>query len=138
MLASKAIETDIIRLLTGSRLATEVSGGIYRAGLRPRGSEKEDIIVDFISGTVGYPSSGIVNVLVYVKDITPYGNGVNVEDGRRVDELQYMAGEWVESLTAGVSAYRFELDSTITSEDDEAIGQHFIVVRLKYYIFDNN
>lgn len=132
---AKQIQGDIRRMLTGSKLAEEVSGGVYRNGYRPRDSRKEDIIVTFTAGIPDQIETGVVTVNIYVPDIDPCGNGVFVEDGQRTERLETLAQQWVESLTAAKSPYLFRLRQTICTEEAPEISQHFVVVRLGFRYF---
>ena len=131
---AKQVQTDIIDLLRNSELAAEVSGGIYRKGYRPRDSRKEDIIVIFTAGIPDEIQTGVVTVNIFIPDIDPYGNGVQVEDGERSEELETLAQRWVESLSG--NNYLFELQQTIYTEAEPEINQHFVVVKLRYRLYE--
>ncbi len=133
----KQIQGDIYRMLKASTLATAISGEVYRNGLRPRDSQKEDAIVIFTTGTPDEIQEGVVTVNIYVPDIDPYDNGVTVEDSERTEELEQLADAWVNSLTADKSCYKFRLMQTIYTEDEAAINQHFVVIKLQYRYYDN-
>ncbi len=133
----KQIQGDIYRMLKASTLATAISGEVYRNGLRSRDSQKEDAIVIFTTGTPDEIQEGVVTVNIYVPDIDPYDNGVTVEDSERTEELEQLADEWVNSLTADKSCYKFRLMQTIYTEDEAAINQHFVVIKLQYRYYDN-
>lgn len=137
MKTAKEIQTDIYNFLRGSKFAQGVNGDVYRQGYRPRNSAKEDIIVIFTTGAVGEVQRGVVTINAYVPDIDPYRNGVFVEDGRRTAEVETLAKNWVESLTAAKSDYLFNLNNTIYTEADAEVPQHFIVVRLNYKLYQN-
>ena len=137
---SKQVQSDVIALLKDSPLASSVSGGIYRgepdSSFRPRDSKLEDIVVIF---TNGYPSeieTGVVTVHIYVPDIDPYGDGVLVEDGKRTEQLERLADDWVNSLTCDRSDYKFKLRQTIHTQYNPDIHQNFVVVRLGYNLYD--
>lgn len=132
MLTAKQVQTDVYNMLKDSALSSMISGAVYRAGYRPRDSRAEDAIVTFTAGTVGEVEKGVVTVNIYVPDIDPYENGVLVEDGTRTDELEQAAAEWVQTLTAEKSDYKFKLSKTIYTEADRDTKQHFIVVILEY------
>jgi hypothetical protein len=119
-------------LLADSELCAEVSGKVYREGYRPRDSRLEDISVIFVTGTPAQIEQGAVTLNIYVPDITPYNDGVYVEDGRRTSYLEELASRWVQSLTTSRTNYRFNLLRTISTNNDEAIHQHFVVVQLEY------
>jgi hypothetical protein len=130
----KQVQGDVIELLQNGQLPGLVNGKIYRNGYRPRGSRQEDIIVTFTAGLSEQIQTGIVTINIYVPDIET-GNGVMVENGRRCEELEIAANEWVESLTAAVSDYRFALQQTVYTAHDIDVSQHFVVVKLKYEFF---
>lgn len=132
MLTAHKVQTDIMALLAGSELCAEVSGKVYRAGYRPRDSRLEDIIVTFVTGTPLQVERGAVTLNIYVPDIAPYNDGVYVEDGRRTSLIEELADRWVQSLTTSRANYKFNLLRTISTDNDEAIHQHFVVVQLEY------
>lgn len=134
----KNIQGDIYQLLKDSTLYTLISGEVYRNGYRPRDSRLEDAVVSFTAGFPTEIQEGVVTVNIYVPDIDPYKNGVLVEDGERTEELELLAQAWVESLTAEVSCYKFELQQTIYTEEEPDIAQHFVVVKLRYRYYGDD
>lgn len=134
----KQVQGDIYNLLKGSTICSMISGDVYRNGYRPRNSSLEDAVVTFTAGLPDQIQTGVVTVNIYVPDIDPYDNGVFVEDGQRTEELERLAAEWVDSLTAAVSCYAFKLQQTIYTEEEAEINQHFVVVKLGYKYFDIN
>ena len=132
MKTAKQIQSDIINLLKGSELAIAANGEIYRFGYRPRDSKKEDIIVVFTAGFTEQIQIGIVTINIFVSDIESADNGVMLENGRRCEELEIAACNWVKSLTTDKSDYKFTLQQTIYTEAEPEINQHFVVVKLKY------
>lgn len=134
----KQVQGDIYQLLKGSTICSMISGDVYRNGYRPRNSSLEDAVVTFTAGLPDQIQTGVVTVNIYVPDIDPYDNGVLVEDGQRTEELERLAAEWVDSLTAAVSCYAFRLQQTIYTEEEAEINQHFVVVKLGYKYFDIN
>lgn len=134
----KQVQGDIYQLLKGSTICSMISGDVYRNGYRPRNSSLEDAVVTFTAGLPDQIQTGVVTVNIYVPDIDPYDNGVLVEDGQRTEELERLAAEWVDSLTAAVSCYAFRLQQTIYTEEEAEINQHFVVIKLGYKYFDIN
>lgn len=132
MLTASAVQSDIMALLADSELCAEVSGKVYRNGYRPRDSRLEDIIVTFVTGTPSQVERGAVTLNIYVPDITPYNNGVYVEDGLRVSQIEHLADLWVQSLKARRTNYLFNLLRTISTMREEATHEHFVVVQLEY------
>lgn len=134
---AKQIQGDIYNLLRTSALASELSGNVYRSGMRPRDSRLEDAIVIFTAGLAGQIQTGVVTINIFVPDVVPYNDGVLVEDSERTEQIEVLAQQWVDSLNASVSCYKFELQRTITTDAAEEIHQHFVVVKLAYSFFDN-
>lgn len=137
-LTAKQIQGDVYTFLKDSVLCSMISGDVYRNGLRPRDSVKEDAVVIFTAGLPDQIQTGVVTVNIYVPDIDPYGNGVLVENARRTAEIEELASEWAASLKAGLSNYRVRLQQTIYTEEDAEIRQHFVVVKLRYEYFGND
>lgn len=135
---SKQIQGDIYRLLKDSTLYTMISGEVYRSGMRPRDSRKEDAVVIFTAGLAGQIQTGVVTVNIFVPDIDPYENGVMTEDGQRTEQVEALAQAWADSLTAEVSCYQFQLQQTITTDYEPDISQHFVVVKLAYRYFGDD
>lgn len=138
ILTSKRVQGDIYRLLKRSSLAASLSGQVYRSGMRPRDSRQEDAVVIFTSGLSEQVQSGVVTVNIFVPDVEGTGTGVLEEDGQRCEEIERLAQEWVESLTADRSSYKFELQQTIYTEAEPDINQHFVVVKLRYQYFGDD
>lgn len=132
MLTAHKVQDDIMALLRESELVDYVTGEVYREGYRPRDSRKEDIVVIFVTGTPEQVERGAVTLNIYVPDITPYNNGVYVEDGLRVSQIEHLADLWVQSLKARRTNYRFNLLRTISTMREEATHEHFVVVQLEY------
>lgn len=128
------IQGDILGLLKRSTLASAISGGVYRAGYRPRDSRLEDAVVIFTAGLPSQVQTGVVTVHIYVPDIEL--NGVWVEDGARAEVLEAAAQAWADSLTCAVSDYKFSVQQTVTTEAAPEIQQHFVVVMLRYEYFN--
>lgn len=132
MLTAHKVQDDIMALLRESELVDYVAGEVYREGYRPRDSRKEDIVVIFVTGAPEQVERGAVTLNIYVPDITPYNNGVYVEDGLRVSQIEHLADLWVQSLKARRTNYRFNLLRTISTMREEATHEHFVVVQLEY------
>lgn len=132
MLTAHKVQDDIMALLRESELVDYVTGEVYRKGYRPRDSRKEDIVVIFVTGTPEQVERGAVTLNIYVPDITPYNNGVYVEDGLRVSQIEHLADLWVQSLKARRTNYLFNLLRTISTMREETTHEHFVVVQLEY------
>lgn len=135
---SKQIQGDIYQLLKNNTLYSMISGDVYRKGYRPRDSREEDAVIIFTAGLPEQIQTGVVTIHIYVPDVDTYNNGVLVENGRRTAEIERLAQDWVDSLTADVSCYKFELQATISTEEEPDTKQHFIVVMLRYEYFGDD
>lgn len=135
---SKQVQGDIYRMLKDSSFSSMISGEVYRQGYRPRDSRKEDAVVIFTTGLPNQIQTGVVTVNIFVPDIDPYNNGLMVEDGERTEQIERLAGQWVESLTTDKSCYKFKLQQTIYTEEEAEIKQHFVVVKLRYEYFGDD
>jgi len=128
------IEDDIYGFVKNSPLASFISGEVYKYGMRPRDSKKEDAIVKFVTGynTENPLQDGTVVVNIYVPNIAQRKNGVLVRDITRCTVIEIEANKWVDSLTASKSNYLFSKAQTIYTEEEPEINQHFVSIRLKF------
>ncbi len=102
------IKDDIYKFIKNTTLATAVSGKICKQGVRPKGSDKEDIVISVIANVNGQIQEATVNVNVYVADDVK-SDGQNQEATIRLRELCDIASETLE-VGAGED-YRFTLES---------------------------
>ena len=135
---SKQVQGDIYNFLRNSTLSSMISGGVYRKGYRPRDSKLEDAVVIFTAGLPDQIQTGVVTVNIFVPDTDAFENGILVEDGQRTESIEKLADDWVKSLNASVSCYKFRLQQTIYTDEEQDIKQHFVVVKLAYEYYDGN
>lgn len=126
----KEIEKDVYRIIKASALKSVVKGQFYRAGMRPKSAETEDVVVRFHTGLDGQEQSGIVLVHVYVPNIKISADGELAEDITRIEHLESIINEIFDSLED--DEYWFEKDGTPKSYPAEGVEQHFINTRIKY------
>lgn len=132
------IQTDVYNLLKASTLVSNLSGGIYRKGLRPRDSKLEDLVVIFTTATGEQVQQGVVTLNIYVPDIYPMGNGIPTENVLRCETIEGLVQTEIEGLNAGRSDYLFSLKDAVHTQRDEEIEQSFVVAKLSFRIFQNN
>lgn len=132
MKTSRNIQGDVWQMLQGSDLQQSITGSVYREGMRPRDSRLEDAVVIFTSGSAAQIQEGVITVNIFVNDIDLWGNGQYVEDGSRCEEIEGLAQQWADTLTADRSLYYFELADAISTNHDADLRQSFVVVRLRY------
>lgn len=128
MKTEKQIERDFFHFVKNSDLASKISGKVYRGGMRPTGSDKEDIIVKFLAGLDLQIQSGVVVVNIYVPDISIPDR--KVENMARIGELQGSLLEFMKNNNN--TEYLIETEATPKTLRAEDIGQHFIYSRLKF------
>lgn len=119
--------------LAGSgSIAGVINGNIYQDGVRPRDSQKEDMVFIYTSGvTFGERVKGEITVNLYVPDVQPYTNGVYVKDGARLVTLSQYLQTWASSLP-GTIDYKITQTEPIRVVEDREIHQHFLVLHLQY------
>ncbi len=134
---AKQIQSDVYTLLRDSNLYSKITGEVYRNGLRPRDSGKEDAVVIFTTGTPDEIQTGVVTVNIFVPDLA-LDNGVWIEDMERTAQLELSAQEWADSLSCEVSCYRFQLQQTIYTEVEPETHEHFVVIKLRYRFYGDD
>lgn len=123
------IKDDIYKWLKSSVLMKSVTGKLCKSGVRPKDSEKEDVVINVVSNNISQSQSAIVNVNVYVNDVNR--DGVSEENTIRLRELCQLA---LNSMEVGFSdGWRFYMESQRVIVE-ENINEHTINNRLFYQI----
>ena len=122
------IKDDVYQIVKSSPLASAVTGKICKTGVRPKGSDKEDVVISVIANLNGQIQEAVVNVNIYVNDDIK-GNGQNQEATIRLRALCAIASN---ALEIGRGEYfRFTLESQrVLAVDDAKV--HVINNRLNY------
>lgn len=122
------IKDDIYQFIKSSKLASAVTGKICKTGVRPKGSELEDVVISVVANMNGQIQDAIVNVNIYVRDDIKC-DGQNQEATIRLRELCTIASE---SLEVGRgNDYRFTLESQRVIEVSDT-KEHVISNKLIY------
>ena len=137
MRTSKEIQTDLLALLVDSPLAQAISGKVYRGGQRPRDSKYEDITLHITSVTASQRQEGVAVVNIFVPDIPVGLTATLTEDARRTAELERIATNWAEGLTANLTGeYLIRLASAVYTMQEKETKEHFVVVKLRFSIIN--
>ena len=137
MRTSKEIQTDLLALLVDSPLAQAVSGKVYRGGQRPRDSKTEDITLHITTVTASQRQEGVAVVNAFVPDIPVGMTATLTEDARRTAELERIATNWAEGLTANLTGeYLIRLASAVYTMQEKETKEHFVVVKLRFSIIN--
>lgn len=122
------IKDDVYAFIKKSPLAAAITGKVCKQGVRPKGSDKEDIVISVIANMNGQIQDAVVNVNIYVKDDIK-SDGQNQEATIRLRELCEIASEALE--VGRGDDFRFTLESQRVIEV-EATKEHVINNRLNY------
>lgn len=121
------IERDLYDLIK-SEVETMLSGKLYRKGLRPKDSVLEDAVLSFMTGITEQVQTGLLNLNVYVKNITL--GDVPVCNVPRCTEIEAALSSIV--FEAVSSEYELSLGSTIQTFEEPLINQHFVNCKIKF------
>ena len=88
MRSDEDIKTDIFKFIKGSELYRSVSGKLSKRK-RPKGSDKEDIVISILANENGQVQTAYVNVNIYVRDVNV--DGQDEEDTLRIASLSTLA-----------------------------------------------
>lgn len=123
------IEADIYKIVKNSILASAVTGGVFLDGLRPENSDKEDVIVSFMTGIFDiFHQEGKVNVNVYVPD--KESSGILRKNTLRCREIERICQDFANTLKS--NNYQFNLGRMIQVFNEKDINQHFVNVQLNF------
>jgi hypothetical protein len=136
---AKEIQGDFYKALKGSSIDEAITGTIYRAGMRPANSTKEDLVIIYTAGENGRMQTGVLTLHVFVPDITPFADNLYYENAARTAEVERIMQNWYNAnrtiQNSDGTHYHITLYNTITTEEDTDINQHFVVMQIQYRIF---
>ena len=122
------IKDDIYKFIRGTALSNAVTGEICKTGVRPKGSDKEDIVISVIANMNGQIQEAVVNVNIYVADDIK-SDGQSQEATIRLRVLGTIASEVLEM--GGGDDFRFTLESQRVLASEET-REHVINNRINY------
>ncbi|MDO5106027.1 hypothetical protein [Capnocytophaga sp.] len=123
------IEADIYKIVKNSILKSAVSGDVFLDGLRPENSDKEDVIVSFMTGIFDiFHQEGKVNINVYVPD--KESSGILRKNTLRCREIERVCQVFCDTLQT--DGYQFRLGRMIQVFNEKAINQHYVNVQLNF------
>ncbi len=128
------IKDDVYAIIKKSPLASAVTGKICKQGVRPKGSDKEDIVISVIANMNGQLQDAVVNVNIYVQD-DEKSDGQNMEATIRLRQLCEIASDVLE--VGSGDDFRFTLESQRVMEV-EGTKEHIINNRLNYRQINEN
>lgn len=123
------IEQDVFDVVSAS-LKSIIKGKTYRDGMRPVDAQTEDCVVAFLTGVDGQRQSGIVNVNIYVPNISVKGYSKKVKNIGRLNTLAHAVRDAFAKVEA--SEYDLTTDSTPRTYEVSDIEQYFINFRISY------
>lgn len=122
------IKDDVYALIKNSPLASTVTGKICKQGVRPKGSDKEDVVIAVVANLNGQIQEAVLNVNIYVADDIK-SDGQNQEATIRLRELCRIASETLE--VGSGEDFRFTLESQRVIEVADT-KEHVINNRIIY------
>ncbi len=129
-----AIQTDsvIYKILTDAAELLNITGGIYTAGERPDGSDKEDIVINNISFEHTTPKRGITNVNIHVPDLLVVIDGLQQykTNRERLKQLGDIVAGVIDS--AVIKGININIDSSQLFADTN--HEHYLNLRCSWLI----
>ena len=122
------IKDDVYSFLKKSPLAAAVTGKVRKQGVRPKGSDLEDVVIAVVANKNGQIQEAVVNVNIYVKDDIK-SDGQNQEATIRLRQLCKIASDTLEAGSG--EDFRFTLESQHVIEVP-GTKEHVINNRLNY------
>ena len=126
MKTDEEIKTDMFKFIKGSALHQAVTGKLSKRK-RPKGSDKEDILISILANENGQVQIAYVNVNIYVKD--DLIDGQHEEATQRLTQLSRLADDLLGEFYG--QEYTLTLLSQRVMEVPEA-GEHVINNKVEY------
>lgn len=136
MISESKVEGKLYTLLHEARLAEQLGGKLYRAGIRPRESQEPGVIVRHVAGLPGSVDVGTALIAVYIPDIVTSHEAQPVKDIQSCIEAEEQLLRWLINLnTAESHPFLFKPAAAIITEAVPERREHAVVLKLRYYHF---
>ena len=137
MKTESQVEQDFYDALQWTSLIKFVNGGLYKHGLRPFDSKKEDVIVKVTTLTAAQRQDGVVTVIAYCPNIDGAEFGRLTPNKKRLSALEYKMYEMFAELKVFLEHYdNIRLDSAIGSRYDNELKQSFTYCKIKFAYYN--
>lgn len=133
------VETDFYRAVKNTELYRKIKGDVYRDGLRPRDSKKDDIVIRLTALSVGQLQEGVLTILVFVPDIEMSGVGNLKRDINRLSKFEDLGAKAVEEIRKELKDEYNEvkLQTGIQSYPDSN-EEHFVSIRIQFQVLNKD
>ncbi len=127
------IEQDFYNAIKKTTLAHEVSGAVYKYGIRPKGSKKEDVIVKVAALTAKQMQEGTVSIMVYLQPQSVHTDGWIVPDKRRIALIERLVDKLPDELLKLLPEYNgIRLFDAVGNYAEPDTEEFFVSVKIKF------
>lgn len=126
------IEDDFYKALLQTELIKSVEGKLYKKGMRPIDSKKEDVTLIVTTLDSAQYQTGIVTLLIYVNGTDLY-QSQTVPDKKRIKTLSRAAVDALDELKPIMKDYDgLSFFQAVTNDYDVETEQYFISAKIMF------
>jgi hypothetical protein len=126
------IEDDFYKALSQTELIKSVAGKLYKKGMRPVDSKKEDVTLIVTTLDSAQYQTGVVTLLIYVNGTDLY-QSQTVPDKKRIKTLSRAAVDVLDELKPIMMDYDgLSFFQAVTNDYDVETEQYFISAKIMF------
>lgn len=126
------IEDDFYKALSQTELIKSVEGKLYKKGMRPMDSKKEDVTLIVTTLDSAQYQTGVVTLLIYVNGTDLY-QSQTVPDKKRIKTLSRAAVDVLDELKPIMKDYDgLSFFQAVTNDYDVKTEQYFISAKIMF------
>jgi hypothetical protein len=126
------IEDDFYKALSQTELIKSVAGKLYKKGMRPVDSKKEDVTLIVTTLDSAQYQTGVVTLLIYVNGTDLY-QSQTVPDKKRIKTLSRAAVDVLDELKPIMKDYDgLSFFQAVTNDYDVETEQYFISAKIMF------
>jgi hypothetical protein len=127
------IETDFYHAVKKTALAHAINGDVYKFGIRPKNSKKEDVIIKVSALNASQVQEGTVAIMVYLQPLKKHSDGWIVPDKRRISEIETLVDALPEELLPLMPEYDgIKLFDGVGNYAEPDTEEFFVSVKIKF------
>lgn len=128
------IEQDFFNAVKQTALAHAITGDVYKFGIRPKGSKKEDVIIKVSALNASQVQEGTVAVMVYLQPLKKHSDGWIVPNKRRIAEIETLVDALPEELLPLMPDYSgIQLFDGVGNYAEPDTEEYFVSVKIKFH-----
>lgn len=132
------VEQDFYNAISQTDLGHEINGNVYKYGIRPKSSKKEDVIIKISSLNAKQLQEGTVAIMVFLQPLKKHSDGWVVPNKKRIADIESLVNKLPEEIIPLLPKYNgLSLFDGVGNFYESETEEFFVSAKIKFnYLTD--